>query len=113
MEYQKLDNTVSNEELKIDGYNLLQSDKNKNGGGISCYIKNNIAHNRQSCISENIENIVLDILLSKSKAITVGIIYRPPNHVDFIDHFNNALAKLPFQLNHFFLSIYFLKVIMS
>ena len=29
----KLDNTVSNEELKIDGYNLLRSDRNKNGGG--------------------------------------------------------------------------------
>ena len=29
----KLDNTVSNEELKIDGYNLLRSDRNKNGDG--------------------------------------------------------------------------------
>ena len=45
--------------------NLLRSDKN------------NIVHNRQSNISENIENIVLDILLPKSKPITVGIIYRP------------------------------------
>ena len=43
--------------------NLLRSDKNKNGGGVACYIKNNIAHNRQSSISENIENIVQDILL--------------------------------------------------
>ena len=41
----KFDNTVSNEELKIDGYNLLQSDRNKNGGGVACYIKNNIDHN--------------------------------------------------------------------
>ena len=48
-------NTVSNEELKIDGYNLLRSDRNKNGGGVACYIKNNIAHNQQSSISENIE----------------------------------------------------------
>ena len=38
----KLDDTVSNEELKSDGYNLLRSDRNKNGGGIACYIKNNI-----------------------------------------------------------------------
>ena len=71
----KLDNTVRNEELKIDGYNLLRSDRNKNGGGVACYIKSNIAHNRQSNISEIIENIVLDILLPKSKPITVGIIY--------------------------------------
>ena len=75
----KLDNTASNEELKIDGYNLLRSDRNKNGGGVACYIKNNVAHNRQSSISESIENIFLDILLPKSKSITVGIFYRPPN----------------------------------
>ena len=71
----KLDNTASNEELKIDGYNLLRSDS----GGVACYIKNNVAHNRQSSISESIENIFLDILLPKSKSITVGIFYRPPN----------------------------------
>ena len=44
----KLDNTVSNEELKTDGCNFLQSDINKNGGWIACYIKNKIAHNRLS-----------------------------------------------------------------
>ena len=57
----KLDSTVSNKELKPDGYNLLWSDRNRNGGGGACYIKNNIALNRQSSISENIENIVLNI----------------------------------------------------
>ena len=96
----KLDNTVSNEELKFDGYNLLRLGRYKNGGGVACYIKNNIVHNRQSSISEN---TVLDILLPKSKPITVGIIYRPPNQVDFIDHFINALGKLPFQSNEIYL----------
>ena len=50
----KLDNTVSNEELKIDGYKLLRSDRNRNGGGVACFIKNNIPHNRHSSVSENI-----------------------------------------------------------
>ena len=44
----KLDNTISNEELKVDGYNLLRSDRNKNVGGVACYMKN-IAHN-QNCV---------------------------------------------------------------
>ena len=43
----KLNNTVSNEELKIDDCNLLRSDRNKNDGRVACYIKNDIAHNRQ------------------------------------------------------------------
>ena len=67
----KLDNTVSNEELKIDGYNLLRPDRNKNDGGVASCIKNNIAYNRHSSISENIENIVLEILLPKWNLITV------------------------------------------
>ena len=56
-----------------------------------------IAHNCQSRISENIENIVLDISLPKSKSITVGIIYKPLSQLHFIDHFHNALSKLPFH----------------
>ena len=47
----KLDNTVINEELKINGYNLLRSDRNKNGGGVACDIKNNIDYNRKLSIS--------------------------------------------------------------
>ena len=75
----------------------------ENGGGVACYIKNNIAHNRQSSISKNIENIVLDILLPKLKPITLGIIHRPPNQEYFINHFNNAVGKLLFQSNEVYL----------
>ena len=95
----KLDNTASNEELKTDGYNLLRSDRDKNGGEVACYIKNNIAHNQQSSTPENTDNIVLDILLP----ITVGIIYRSPNQIYFINDFNNALGKLLFQSNEIYL----------
>ena len=35
----KLGNTVNNEEVEIDGYNLILSDRNRKGGGIACYIK--------------------------------------------------------------------------
>ena len=38
----KLDSTIHNEEVKIDGYNLIRSDRNRKGGGIACYIKNNV-----------------------------------------------------------------------
>ena len=33
----------------------------------------------------------------------MDIIYKPPNELDFIDHFNNALDKLPFQSNGIYL----------
>ena len=39
----KLDNTVNNEKVEIDGYNLIQSYRNRKGGGIACYIKISIS----------------------------------------------------------------------
>ena len=33
----------------------------------------------------------------------MDIICRPPNQVDFIDNFNNALRKLPFQSDEIYL----------
>ena len=33
----------------------------------------------------------------------MGIFYRPPNQVDFIDHFNNEIGKFLFQSNEIYL----------
>ena len=94
----KLDNTVNNEEVEINAYNLIRSDRNRKGRGIACYIKTNISFNYHS-LSENFENILIDILLPKSKPITLGIIYRPPEKSSFIDDFNIVLKELPSQRN--------------
>ena len=100
----KLDNTVSNEELKIDGCNLLRSDRNRNGRKVACYIKNKIVHNQQSSISEVLFYITT---CTKIHHYGQGIIYRP-NQVDIFYHFNNyhfnnALGKLTSQSNEIYL----------
>ena len=38
----KLDETVQDEEISVQGYNLIQKDRCRNGGGVACYIKNDI-----------------------------------------------------------------------
>ena len=42
----------------------------------------------------DIEDIFLDILLPKTKPIFVGIIYRPPNSMSFLECFNNHLDEI-------------------
>ena len=32
----KLDNTIMDSELKIEGYDLIRSDRNRHGGGVAC-----------------------------------------------------------------------------
>ena len=95
----KLDNTVNNEEVEIDSYNLIRSDRNRKGGGIACYIKNSISFNYHGSLSENFENILIEILLPKSKPITMSIIFRLPDQSSPIDDFNIALKVLASQGN--------------
>ena len=34
----KLDNTVYNSEVTVDSFNIVRNDRNRNGGGVACYI---------------------------------------------------------------------------
>ena len=43
---------------------------------------------------EDIEDIFLDILLPKTKPIFVGIIYRPPNSINFLGCFHKHLDDI-------------------
>ena len=50
---------------------------------------------RQNNIFPNgIENVFFEIHLSKTKLITVGIVYQPPNQTNFIRTLNENFAKL-------------------
>ena len=109
----KLDKTVNNEEVKLDNYDLIRSDRNKKGGGIACYIKTSISFNYHGSLSENFENILIDILLPKYQPIMQGIICRPHDQSSFIDNFNIALKELASQgnetyfLGHFNINLFF------
>ena len=51
----KVDKTVYDSEVTVDGYNIVQNGRNRNSGGVACCIRNNICFNRKTCISDNIE----------------------------------------------------------
>ena len=99
----KIDSSINDEELNIDGYNIIRSDRNRHGGGVACYIKNDISFNRKDNFSNAIENVFLDIYLPKCKTITLGIIYRPPNQNTFIQNLNEGLQNLDFAKNEIYL----------
>ena len=79
----KLDETVLDGEVSIDGYEIKRSDRNRHGGGVACYIRNDLVFNPREKFSLDIENIFFDIQLPKSKPILVGILYRPPTTTGF------------------------------
>ena len=39
----KLNKPISNSEIRIDNYDLLRCDRNRNRGGVACYISNHLS----------------------------------------------------------------------
>ena len=72
----KFDASVVDPELSIDNYKILRCDGNRQGGGVVCYVRNDLSYNTLSVFPRDIENIFFEILLPNSKPITVRTIYR-------------------------------------
>jgi len=68
---------------------------NKNGGGISLFIREGIKYllrNELSVLNDIIECLFIEILVSDDKNSVVGIVYRPPN--SSIEEFNEQLMAI-------------------
>ena len=95
----KLHHTVPNSEVNFPGYDILRCDRNRNGGGVACYIRKDFCFKARTLHSKEIENLVFDILLPKSKPITIGVFYRPPNQAEFMDLMVEKLSNLNLKDN--------------
>ena len=52
-------NTSNDSEVAIAGYNLTQSNRNRKGGVVACYVRDKICFNMKTCLSSSIEKISL------------------------------------------------------
>ena len=68
----KLDDSVFDAEINIEGYTLIRSDRNRHGGGVACYVKQHLTFDVKYYFSNEIENIFIDIFLPKTKPFTLG-----------------------------------------
>ena len=90
----KLDESVLEPEIEIDDYKILQCDRNRQGGGVACYIRNGLNYNIISVFPSEIESVFFKTLLPNSKPITVGTIYHPPNQSNFLEVLNENMNKI-------------------
>ena len=66
----------------------------KNRCEVACYIRNDLSYTQKNLFQNNIENVFFEIHFPKTKPITVGIVYRPPNQTNSIKTLNENFAKL-------------------
>lgn len=89
----KLDKSVLDGEVSIDGYEIKRADRNRHGGGVACYIRKDLVFSPRENFSADIENIFFDIQLPKSRPLLVGVLYRPPTANGFLDKLTLAISK--------------------
>ena len=89
----KLDESITDGEIGIENYSCVRKDRNRNGGGVACFIHKSIAFEVRSDFSDDFENIFIDILLPKTKPILLGVAYRPPSDMQFVENLANSISK--------------------
>ena len=78
---------IGHEEITVNGYSFIRKDRtNGNGGGVGCYIGDDIKWKRRLDLEKNsIEAIWIEILIEHSSSVLLCIIYRPPASSRYID----------------------------
>ncbi len=78
----KIDNQISNNEIHINGFNIIRNkNRNRFGGGVVLYVRQNIS------FSDRID-------LIPAKSLLISTWYRSPNsHMNIFDYWASFLAK--------------------
>ena len=94
----RLDKTIKNSEIGLQGYDLTRRDRNRNGGGVAIYVRNNISYmERSALVPENVEALCIEVRKPNAKPILISTWYRPPNSnseiLDFFEIFLQSIDK--------------------
>ena len=57
----KLDNSMLNSETEIGGYNVLCFDRNRHGGEVARYARNDLSFTKRNYFPHDMENIFIEI----------------------------------------------------
>ena len=92
---------VSDNEVKLDGYQFFRKDRNRHGGGVGCFVINDLPVKIIKTLgNDQMESLWLQIftgtqLKTKYKYFIVGTVYRPPNQTkseneSFLDYLSDC-----------------------
>ena len=76
----RLDSSISDELVGVDGYDLLRADRTRNGGGVCIYIRCNINYQkRPDLVPNDLEAVSIEVRQANSQSFIISSVYRPPN----------------------------------
>ena len=101
----RLDGSIDNCVIKIEGYNLIRKDGSREGGGVAIYFRDHLNVKKHSdLVPENIEAVCIEVIQVKSKPVLVTSLYRPPNtKAEIFDLFNTLIENIDGENKEFIL----------
>ena len=95
----KLDDSIDDSLIRIDGYVIIRKDRNKHGGGVALYIHQNIHFELMSeLMCDELESVSVQIKNGKFKPFIVTSIYRPPGKpVSYFNELESLFGRLESQ----------------
>ena len=91
-----LDETIANNEVLIDGYEIIRKDRNRHGEGVLLYIRNTINYKlRNELLIESLEMVTVEVMKPKAKSFLVNAWYRPPSSkAELFYDYENVLENI-------------------
>ena len=80
----KIDFSISDTDIQIEGYRVVHRDRNKWGGGVALFIHESISHYciRSDLMDNNLESLSIQIKLGSFKPFIITSVYLPDVSVD-------------------------------
>lgn len=102
----RLDDSIDNAEVHIQGYNLYRKERNRLGGGVDIYARDALnVTNVSRLVLISIEAVCVEIIKPIMKPFLITSIHRPPNSkVDFMDNLENYFNELDKQNSELIIS---------
>lgn len=95
----RLDQSVNDDEIHVEGYTNVRLDRNRNGGGIIAYIHESVTFKHIKDLADNnLELSCIEICTVKQKPFLLINWYRPPDsHIDVFDKIEVVLENVEIQ----------------
>ena len=108
----RLNETIADNEIRISGYNIVRRDRplnGRNGGGVCFYVRSNINYIvREDLVSDQLENLSIEIIKPRSKPFIVATWYRPPNSpFELFSTFEDFVGKLDADGKEYYIMVDF------
>ena len=94
----RLDNSITDNAISINGYDVFRKDRDREGGGVAIYVNRNGSFTykvRNDLMPTDLEMIILEITQPKCKPFLIISWYRPPGtHMDLFEKINHVLENV-------------------